>query len=124
MSIRWDGRVVPCCRDYDNHEILGDITKETLMDIWNGKRFQALRRDHLEGEYDNSVLCSKCVEWSKYRMPEPGSLMQAHFAGDENHMKVLLVNPKYPEDDIVKRRFIPPIELGYIASLAMQTAMK
>lgn len=35
-------------------------------------------------------------------------------------MKVLLVNPKYPEDDIVKRRFIPPIELGYIASLAMQ----
>ncbi|HEY7162765.1 MAG TPA: hypothetical protein VH815_15995, partial [Acidobacteriota bacterium] len=35
-------------------------------------------------------------------------------------MKVLLVNPQYPEDDIVKRRFIPPIELGYIASLAMQ----
>lgn len=35
-------------------------------------------------------------------------------------MKVLLVNPKYPEDDIVKRRFIPPVELGYIASLAMQ----
>src|SRR5206468_9713402 len=34
--------------------------------------------------------------------------------------RVLLVNPKYPEDDIVKRRFIPPIELGYIASLAMQ----
>ncbi|HSP06047.1 MAG TPA: radical SAM protein, partial [Acidobacteriota bacterium] len=35
-------------------------------------------------------------------------------------MRVLLVNPKYPEDDIVKRRFIPPIELGYIASLAIQ----
>lgn len=34
--------------------------------------------------------------------------------------KVLLINPKYPEDDIVKRRFIPPIELAYIASLAMQ----
>ncbi len=34
--------------------------------------------------------------------------------------KVLLVNPKYPEDDIVKRRFIPPLELGYIAALALQ----
>jgi radical SAM superfamily enzyme YgiQ (UPF0313 family) len=34
--------------------------------------------------------------------------------------RVLLVNPKYPEDDIVKRRFIPPIELGYIAAMAMQ----
>jgi radical SAM superfamily enzyme YgiQ (UPF0313 family) len=34
--------------------------------------------------------------------------------------RVLLVNPRYPEDDIVKRRFIPPIELGYIASLAMK----
>lgn len=34
--------------------------------------------------------------------------------------RVLLVNPKYPEDDIVKRRYIPPLELGYIASLAIQ----
>jgi radical SAM protein with 4Fe4S-binding SPASM domain len=75
MSIRWDGRVVPCCRDYDNHEILGDITKESLMDVWNGKRFQALRREHLKGEFENSVLCSKCVEWSKYKMPEPGKLI-------------------------------------------------
>lgn len=76
MSIRWDGRVVPCCRDYDNHEILGDITKESLMDIWNGQRFQSLRREHLQGDFENSVLCAKCVEWSKYRMPEPGKLLQ------------------------------------------------
>jgi radical SAM protein with 4Fe4S-binding SPASM domain len=74
MSIRWDGRVVPCCRDYDNHEILGDITKESLMDIWNGKRFQSLRQEHIKGEFENSVLCAKCVEWSKYRMPEPSQL--------------------------------------------------
>jgi radical SAM protein with 4Fe4S-binding SPASM domain len=74
MSIRWDGRVVPCCRDYDNHEILGDITKQSLLNIWNGKRFQSLRREHLDGRYENSVLCAKCVEWSKYRMPEPNKL--------------------------------------------------
>lgn len=76
MSIRWDGRVVPCCRDYDNHEILGDITKESLMEVWNSKRFQLLRADHLEGNYENSVLCAKCVEWSKYRMPEPAKLLK------------------------------------------------
>ena len=76
MSIRWDGRVVPCCRDYDNHEILGDITKESLMDIWNGKRFQALRKEHLAGKYENSVLCGRCVEWSKYRMPQPHEMLQ------------------------------------------------
>lgn len=34
--------------------------------------------------------------------------------------RVLLINPKYPEDDIVKRRFIPPVELGYIAALALK----
>lgn len=76
MSIRWDGRVVPCCRDYDNHEILGDITKESLMDIWNGKRFQLLRKEHLDGNYENSELCGKCVEWSKYKMPEPHEFLQ------------------------------------------------
>jgi radical SAM protein with 4Fe4S-binding SPASM domain len=76
MSIRWDGRVVPCCRDYDNHEILGDVTKESLLDVWNGKRFQALRQDHLNGNFENSVLCAKCVEWSKYRMPKPQQLLQ------------------------------------------------
>lgn len=34
--------------------------------------------------------------------------------------RVLLINPRYPEDDIVKRRFLPPIELGYVAALALQ----
>ena len=33
---------------------------------------------------------------------------------------VVLINPRYPEDDIVKRRFIPPVELGYIAALALK----
>lgn len=76
MSIRWDGRVVPCCRDYDNHEILGNINTQSLMEIWNGKRFQELRREQLQKQYGKSRLCANCVEWSKYRMPKPGGLMR------------------------------------------------
>jgi anaerobic magnesium-protoporphyrin IX monomethyl ester cyclase len=42
-------------------------------------------------------------------------------AGHEDHMsRVMLVNPCYPDDDVVKRRYLPPIELGYVASLALQ----
>jgi MoaA/NifB/PqqE/SkfB family radical SAM enzyme len=67
---------VPCCRDYDNHEVLGDVNTQSLMDIWNSPRFMELRGEHLRGEYAKSALCAKCVEWSKYAMPKPGRLLR------------------------------------------------
>ena len=63
VVIQYDGMVVPCCRDYDSKYILGDLKKQSLDEIWNGPAMLKLRREHLEGNYDN-VLCKNCTDYS------------------------------------------------------------
>lgn len=59
-----DGRVVPCCKDFDGGEILGDVfAGDRLADLWNGARMVELRRAHVAGDYDRLPLCARCAEW-------------------------------------------------------------
>jgi radical SAM protein with 4Fe4S-binding SPASM domain len=61
VSITWDGKVVPCCYDYDNECVLGDLNIQTLDQIWNGTKMQKLREECISGTFSNS-LCSRCTE--------------------------------------------------------------
>jgi hypothetical protein len=60
MFFYTDGRAVLCCWDIAGRAVIGDVTKESVLDIWNG----AVRReyaDHLSrGEREKILLCSRC----------------------------------------------------------------
>lgn len=60
-SIAWDGRVVPCCYDYDAKYVLGNVKDHTLSEIWNGEPMRALRREFLSGSVTNP-LCRDCPQ--------------------------------------------------------------
>lgn len=60
MTILSDGRCVPCCNDYEARMVLGDVSRQTLAEIWNGARLQQLRRDRV---LDND-LCRFCPQYS------------------------------------------------------------
>jgi len=60
MTILWDGRVVPCCFDYDAKYVLGDLKKQTLRDIWNGAPMKELRRQ-FEADAVQCDLCKNCL---------------------------------------------------------------
>jgi radical SAM protein with 4Fe4S-binding SPASM domain len=62
MTILWDGRVVPCCYDYDGKCILGDLKKQSLKEIWNSKKIKELRRQHIENDFRGNSLCANCKE--------------------------------------------------------------
>ncbi len=66
IVILWDGRVVPCCRDYDGKEILGDLNKQSLGEVWRGDQLYKLRAHHIAGNFSVSELCKDCVEWIGY----------------------------------------------------------
>ena len=68
ITILWDGRVVPCCYDYDGKYILGDLNKQTLKEIWNSQEILELRRQQIFNDLKNNKLCISCKE--KYGMPE------------------------------------------------------
>ena len=62
ISVLWDGRVVPCCYDYDGKFILGDLNTQTIEEVWNGEKARQLRRSSINGNYMQNKLCSHCRE--------------------------------------------------------------
>jgi radical SAM protein with 4Fe4S-binding SPASM domain len=57
MNILWDGRVVPCCLDYDGQQIIGDVNKNTLTEIWHQSHW--IRKLHRRGDY-SMIPCKDC----------------------------------------------------------------
>jgi MoaA/NifB/PqqE/SkfB family radical SAM enzyme len=58
MAVLWDGRVIPCC-DVTGAEVLGDLNKESLQDIWFGEKYKQARKMELE-------TCKTCNVWQKH----------------------------------------------------------
>ena len=59
--VQWDGSVVPCCRDYDGVNAVGNIHEQPLAEIWNGPRYTEFREQHRTGEYGDNTLCIECM---------------------------------------------------------------
>ncbi|HPQ70211.1 MAG TPA: radical SAM protein [bacterium] len=63
MSIGWDGKVTVCCKDVLYKLALGDVQHDFLLDLWNSKRWNGIRRMHREGKWDWFDPCNVCREW-------------------------------------------------------------
>lgn len=66
VTVLWDGRVVPCCFDYDGVETLGNLREESLVDIWRGDRLRRLRTLHRDGRSGEVPLCANCTDREGY----------------------------------------------------------
>lgn len=60
MQILWDGRVVPCCYDFNGVIILGDVNHNSMREVWNSPQYKQFRRLHREYEFDRLPLCKSC----------------------------------------------------------------
>jgi sulfatase maturation enzyme AslB (radical SAM superfamily) len=63
MVIYWDGSVGLCCEDWFNAGRMGDVKKEGVASVWQGKRFQWVRKMHQKGLYSRVPLCGDCDIW-------------------------------------------------------------
>jgi radical SAM protein with 4Fe4S-binding SPASM domain len=59
ITVPWDGEFVPCCFDYNKKYSLGNINEQSLVEIWNGDRMHALRREMKSNNVTNP-LCQGC----------------------------------------------------------------
>ncbi len=62
--ITWDGKVVPCCFDKDAHFVLGDLSKNTFSEIWNGEQYKDFRASLLRSRNEIEI-CKNCTEGTK-----------------------------------------------------------
>lgn len=63
MIVRPDGKISLCCNDAVGKYTLGDLKKESLLDIWNGPRFAMVRKCLYEGR-ENWGNCRNCDAFS------------------------------------------------------------
>ncbi|HUW22028.1 MAG TPA: radical SAM/SPASM domain-containing protein [Candidatus Bathyarchaeia archaeon] len=66
FQINPDGKIVPCY-SFEYPEILGDCHEESVVKIWNGKKFQSFRRRMLDGVSQMPKICPNC-DLIKYRL--------------------------------------------------------
>jgi radical SAM protein with 4Fe4S-binding SPASM domain len=62
--ITWDGKVVPCCFDKDAHFVLGDLSKNSFEEIWNGDKYNEFRASILRSRNEIEI-CKNCTEGTK-----------------------------------------------------------
>jgi len=62
ITILWSGEVVPCCIDLNGKEIIGDLNKKTLLEIYRGeKRINILNKMKKNKRFEIK-LCKNCSE--------------------------------------------------------------
>lgn len=59
LQVNPDGKVVPCC-SMKYPEILGDVNRESLFEIWHGGRFNEFRRRMLTSRSCAGTVCEEC----------------------------------------------------------------
>jgi len=62
LSILWDGRAVTCCVDYNGAQVLGDLTVQSVRDIWTGPVLSSMRKDFGKRNYSAFPTCLAC-DW-------------------------------------------------------------
>lgn len=60
MIIRPDGKVSQCCNDALGQMTLGDLTVQTIEEVWYGEALEALRATMLNGGRQSCGLCRSC----------------------------------------------------------------
>jgi radical SAM protein with 4Fe4S-binding SPASM domain len=60
ITVLSDGRVVLCCHDWEPHDTVGDLSSQTLAEIWNGEKINHYRQLLWTGQAAESLVCADC----------------------------------------------------------------
>ena len=64
LTVLWDGAVVPCANFYERDGAIGDLSTQTLDEVWNGPALAALRAAHLTDTVAAVPVCASCPRHS------------------------------------------------------------
>jgi len=59
LVVLWDGRVIPCCVDYNANLTIGSVQNDTIQNLWKNEKMDLLRKQHLKGHFPEY-----CAKWN------------------------------------------------------------
>ena len=60
LIVMWDGKVGPCPQDFMGKIILGDVSTQSLAEIFNGEPMARLRQQMIAGKLEKGLPCNGC----------------------------------------------------------------
>ncbi|MCA9664115.1 MAG: radical SAM protein, partial [Myxococcales bacterium] len=60
IQVQVDGTINVCCFDYDGKMVVGDLSRQSLAEIFGGDALQRIRALHADGRADELDLCAVC----------------------------------------------------------------
>jgi len=60
LAVTYTGDCVACCRDTAGRTVLGNIFENSIMEIWNGERYQQFRQNLLDRKPQLNSACEHC----------------------------------------------------------------
>jgi MoaA/NifB/PqqE/SkfB family radical SAM enzyme len=74
LNVLWDGRVILCCHDWGPKDVIGDLSTQTLDEVWNGEAINHYRHLLWSGRIPESRVCKDCsIVRRSTPEPEPGT---------------------------------------------------
>jgi radical SAM protein with 4Fe4S-binding SPASM domain len=61
MVVNSKGKALMCCFDWSYQTAIGDVTKSSMKEIWNGQEVRDFWKMHLRGERGNNLACRDCL---------------------------------------------------------------
>nr|WP_325179362.1 radical SAM/SPASM domain-containing protein [uncultured Oscillibacter sp.] len=61
LTIAPDGIANVCCSDWRRKLVIGDLKRQSLMDVWKGDLLKKFWIDMLSGNKDRYEMCAQCV---------------------------------------------------------------
>jgi hypothetical protein len=94
MHVTAMGTTALCPQDFDATIELGDVNRNTIVEIWRGEKMREMRALHLSGNRNDIALCRGCrlfdeefsLErnkdvWAGPAVPQPERLMNLDIDG-------------------------------------------
>jgi len=64
-AINPDGKVFFCCSSTAPGAVIGNVTQQSLEEIWQGESLARMRRLHLGAKFEMTGPCCNCSYWSE-----------------------------------------------------------
>jgi Predicted Fe-S oxidoreductases len=85
MVVTSRGFCYPCCIDLKETLFMGDIHRQSILEIWQGEKFKALRKNLRSLKTETwSETCKNCESWMSFDAP------QRDFVQDREGLKISL----------------------------------
>jgi Radical SAM superfamily/Iron-sulfur cluster-binding domain len=60
LNVLVDGRVILCCNDWRHDTTYGDLSRQTIAEVWNGPQLTRMRDAAIAGRLRESPMCRGC----------------------------------------------------------------